>query len=353
MIGGLVASRRFLVTFTLLAAALPLASARQAATARFDVVSIKPCDPNAPFTPRGPAAPAGFRRGGAPWQASVSPGYAYWACATLAQLVDQAYADRDHPLLNIVNRQGPGANLLNQPKGVRGGPSWAETDTFTIEAKAPVEVTDLGGMGGSSGYLATLPAPMSHALRAVLEDRFKARVHRATEQQDMFALTIVKGGLNAKTMVAPTPGDCRTMAEYSAAVADGTLAQYENPRLCGRVFGGRDGTLDYSSYTLPQLARDLSTMLEHYVLDRTGIETPFNFLIKPDSGAGPLGDGLRFSRALADLGLKLEPTKGPAEYLVIDRAERPAPNPPAPIAPDGRGFGAASQPPARAQGAGR
>ncbi len=186
--------------------------AGQGAQARFEVVSVKPCDPNARWTNRGPAAPAGFRRGGAPWQAYVSPGYVYWDCVTLSQLVDQAYVDQDHPLLNIVDRPRQTATL-NQPKRVRGGPDWVEQDKWAIEAKAPLDVTTPGLTSGSSRYLPVLPQAMSQALRAVLEDRFKAKVHRATEQQDLYALTVATGGLNTKTMVKPTPGDCMTVAQ--------------------------------------------------------------------------------------------------------------------------------------------
>jgi bla regulator protein blaR1 len=83
----------------------------------------------------------------------------------------------------------------------------------------------------------------------------------------------------------------------------------------------------------------LSDSVDGYVIDRTGIDTPFNFSIKADPG--PAGDDTRFSRALAELGLKLEPIKGPAEFLVIDHAEPPTPDAPLPA------------PPARATGAGR
>jgi bla regulator protein blaR1 len=309
----------------------------QSAGARFDVVSVKPCPQNQPFTNRSAPAPAGFRRGGAPYQAYVSPGYVYWDCVTLSQLVDQAYADQDHPLLNIVAhpRQNP---VLSQPKRVRGGPSWAETDKFTIEAKAPVELTRLGPAGSAGRYLAALPAPLSAALRAVLEDRFKAKVHRATEQQDMYALTVGKDGLNNKTLVRPTPGDCLTVAEYSAAAAAGRISRDHDPALCGRVFSSMDRGLEFSSYPLKRLAAFLSDSVDRYVIDRTGIDTPFNFTIKADPG--PAGDDMRFSRALADLGLKLEAIKGPAEHLVIDHAEPPTPDAPLPA------------PPARAAGAG-
>jgi uncharacterized protein (TIGR03435 family) len=299
----------------------PQAMAEQVA-GKFDVVSIKPCpkDPPAP----GPGAPAGLRRGGAPWHPSVSPGYAFWSCVTLAQLVDQAYADQDHPLLNII--ANPRQDLLNQPKRVRGGSSWVETEKFTIEVKAPVEVTTSGLGASSSRVLPTLPATMAQALRAVLEDRFKVQVHRATEQQDMFALTLAKGGLNRASLVAPTPGDCLTPEQYAAAAAAGEVSRTGDWIICGRYRSSMSDGLKFSSFTLHQFAEVLSTMMDHYVLDRTGVDSNFNFTIKPEAPVSSMGESLRFSRALEGLGLELEPTKGPAEYLVIDRAERPTPN---------------------------
>ena len=296
----------------------------QPSSARFEVVSVKPCPKDPP--PAGPAAPAGFRRGGAPWHPTVSPGYAFWSCATLAQLVDQAYADQDHPLLNII--ANPRQDLLNQPKRVRGGPSWVETERFTIEAKAPVEITTAGVAGNTGRVMTTLPTGMSQALRAVLEDRFKVQVHRATEQQNMFALTIAKGGLNKQLVTDPVKGDCLNPAEYSAAVAAGNVSPVDaDLRICGRYHVSVDKGMRFYSFSFRELAKALSGMFDHYVLDKTGVETPFNFTIKTDPVDGASREVL-FSRAIEQLGLKLEPTKGPAEYLVIDRAERPTPDSP-------------------------
>jgi uncharacterized protein (TIGR03435 family) len=309
-----------MLAFAGMQAAAPTAG-QTSSSAKFDVISIKPCDPKAPFVRRGDPAPRGFRGSGAPYQAYVSPGYAYWDCVTLAQLVDQAYVDAGHPLLNIVAQPRQNATI-DQPKRVRGGPAWVEVDKFAIEVRAPLDVTTPGLAGSSSKYLPTLPEGMSLALRAALEDRFKLKVHRATEQQDMYALAVAKGGLNPKTMTAPVPGDCATIAEYSAAAAKGNVL----PMICGRAYSSMEKGMEYSSFTLQQLALDMSTQLDHFVIDRTGITTPFNFTIKGDPAPGVD----RYTNALAALGLRLEAIKGPAEYLAIDSVEKPRPNSPFP-----------------------
>ena len=86
----------------------------------------------------------------------------------------------------------------------------------------------------------------------------------------------------------------------------------------------------FTSFTMRQLAAFLSTSsIERYVLDETGLEDqPFNFVIQLERGTGAPSDTL-FARALEGLGLRLVGTKGPAEYLQIDKVERPRPDLPA------------------------
>jgi bla regulator protein blaR1 len=341
-----IAGKVALAATALLAIALPLlagvvtapllaqgaARGEQTPSAKFDVVSIRPCDPNVP-APAGPPAPAGARSGGAPYAARTSPGYVYWHCATLAQLVDQAYADAEHPLLNVNTRLSFQDSF--QPKHVRGGPGWVRTDQFTIEAKASPDLTKPTLAGAQSRILGTmLPPAISQALRATLEDRFQLRVRRATEQRDLYNLSIAKSGLNKARVKATTASDCVTSAEYFAT----DPGSRENLKICGRYFVSRENTWELTGMSLQQLANALSGAMERFVVDRTGIDTPFNLILdlRADADSRP-GDG-RFIRALEALGLRIEETKGPAEYLVIDSAERPRPND--------------SMPPVRASGAG-
>src|SRR6478736_7488814 len=99
-----VARRIVLVAAAALAVLLPLVAGASAGQT-FDVVSIKPCDPSTPPTIGGSPG----RRGYPPWVPQTSPGYVVWTCATLAQLIDQAYVDKDHPLLNTTRSPRPGS----------------------------------------------------------------------------------------------------------------------------------------------------------------------------------------------------------------------------------------------------
>src|SRR5262247_1011294 len=61
---------------------------------------------------------------------------------------------------------------------VVGGPSWVDTDRYDIEAK-------------SEGP----QAPLQPMLQAMLEDRFKLKVHRETRDLPVYELVVVKSGL--------------------------------------------------------------------------------------------------------------------------------------------------------------
>lgn len=94
---------------------------------------------------------------------------------------------------------------------------------------------------------------------------------------------------------------------------------------------------------IANLATELSTQLGRMVLDRTGLTGKYDFVLKwtPDDSQAPSGSNLNgqpapiaadpggpvlFTAIQEQLGLKLEPGKGPVEVIVIDHIERPSGN---------------------------
>ena len=152
-------------------------AAPDAASERFEAASIKPCAGEQP-----PPSQSGGRAAG-PGSAVTSPGRVHWECVTLDALINTAYAGPDNRLLNSLVQQLP-----DRPRLVRGGPAWVYSDRFGVEAKA----------AGPADRV-TLIGPM---LRTLLEERFKLKTHRATEERSMYAATIAKGGLK----LTPTAG---------------------------------------------------------------------------------------------------------------------------------------------------
>ena len=64
---------------------------------------------------------------------------------------------------------------------IAGGPVWRDTDPFEIVAKAP-------------GNAAPSPEDRRLMLRALLEDRFKLKVHRELREAPVYALVVAKNG---------------------------------------------------------------------------------------------------------------------------------------------------------------
>jgi uncharacterized protein (TIGR03435 family) len=91
--------------------------------------------------------------------------------------------------------------------------------------------------------------------------------------------------------------------------------------------------------TIETLASSLSRQLERVVVDRTGLSGVFDVnldfapqglpggpLVTDASAADPSGPPSIFTAIQEQLGLKLEPTTGPLDVLIIDHVERPSEN---------------------------
>ena len=87
-----------------------------------------------------------------------------------------------------------------------------------------------------------------------------------------------------------------------------------------------------ASSFLEEFTKTLRLLLDHPVIDKTGITGRFNIRIQfSPMGAEPFdSDPARppslFTALQEQVGLKLEPAKGSVETLVIDCIEKPAAN---------------------------
>ena len=107
-------------------------------------------------------------------------------CSSVMTLIRQSY---------IVFGNGRTMNLQSEKIiPMEKSPAWIESDLYTIEAKAE---SDRGEVPGQAMML----GPM---MQALLEDRFKLKIHRETRQVPVYALTVGKDGL--KLPAAPKDG---------------------------------------------------------------------------------------------------------------------------------------------------
>lgn len=105
---------------------------------------------------------------------------------------------------------------------------------------------------------------------------------------------------------------------------------------------GSDGSLCFEiparNITMNYFAFMLSRSMSRTVVDKTGLSARYDFhlqfmpdglhLAGPDGGAAVISADCSdaFAALPKQLGLKLEATKAPAEYLVVEHAEKPTEN---------------------------
>jgi bla regulator protein blaR1 len=274
-----------------------LVRAQDAAKGRpeFEVASIRPGDPNG-----GGGSKSKDGGGGAPFEVEHRTVTA--RNMTLYFFIIQAYGIRGcRPL-------GAGDCLR-----ISGGPDWIKKDTFDIRAKMPDDSPDYTSMQLFEGQAPRLQL----MLQALLADRFSLKIHRETRQLSVYALMVAKKGskLHAAKAGEPALGPI--------------FRSVEHPN------GETTLQMTVQNRSLQEVADIFSIFMDRPVLDRTGLKGKFDFKMEyepnPDVPALALPGGELVGPALftafqEQAGLKLQPTKGPVEILVIDRAEKPSEN---------------------------
>jgi len=148
-------------------------------------------------------------------------------------------------------------------------------------------------------------------LKTLLADRFQLRLRRESKELPVYALVVGKNGPKFHEADGATPG--------------------------GMNYGR--GRITARKASMEDFAKRLESELGRTVVNRTALKGDFAFEMEwiPDTGQ-PLGllgpspapadtSGPSVFTALQEqLGLKLEPQKGPVEILVIDHAEKPSEN---------------------------
>ena len=275
----------------ILAAALVLSAAAFAQSERFAVASVQPCGPNAP-------------------QGSVngSPGVVVVPCVTVKTLIDWTYSAYSN---------GPHFNgKLSLP--IEGAPSWIDTARYTIQAKAV-------------GKLDVLTMFSGQPMRALLEDKFKLKLHRASREVPVYALTAAHG---SPRLERAEEGGCEDWEDPWDRPIPPALFLTRHP-LC-RTFQPNESGLDVNGATMQEFSALLP--LDRAVIDQTGLKGAYNIhldLSLADLGmagdgalapANPLDRLATVRTALRKIGLDLQPADGPQPILVIDHIERPSGN---------------------------
>jgi uncharacterized protein (TIGR03435 family) len=201
-----------------------------------------------------------------------------------------------------------------QPYQLVGGPDWMSTDRWDIVAKAEGDPP---------------PELMMEMMKTLLAERFKLVMHRETREMPVYALVAIKTGSLGPQLHRSTT-DCVAVSADARARGVVPVVPRGGP-LCGtNMTTGRMAT---SSTTMADLARNLSTVAGRIVVERTGLAGNFDLELSWSGDAAEgnavnpppaANDGPSLFTAIQEqLGLKLDPQRGPVDVIVIDSVERP------------------------------
>jgi uncharacterized protein (TIGR03435 family) len=186
---------------------------------------------------------------------------------------------------------------------VSGGPGWIEDERFDIDAKPPASSQSSKSM---PPYAKAPPNDeQRQMLQSLLVERFQLKYRRETREGPVYLL--VKGNKALKLV------DSKDKNAYPWA---------------GGIHGGMimgDG-LAGTNDSMGDLAKRLSWYMSRPVLDRTGISGSFDFRSEYSSDSSRPDIINMILACLQDIGLKLEPSRGPVEAIVIEHAGKPSAN---------------------------
>jgi uncharacterized protein (TIGR03435 family) len=225
--------------------------------------------------------------------------------------------------------------LVGGPEWVRGGEFGYEG--YDIQAKVDDSLAEKFGKDcgnaffyGRCGYR----QQMILMLQSLFADRFKLKVRRGTREGPVYALVVAKGGPKFPTSLPPDS----EVRSQSSAVPPPKRPPCPPGWYCLQEYTTMARLANWFS-AFPQLGRP--------VIDRTGLQGVCYIKLQfaPEESQGGMSTGQEagnagtapapplvpsgpsiFTALQQQLGLKLKPTKGPGDFLVIEHIERPSEN---------------------------
>ena len=297
-----------------------LAQPAPAAKPKFKAAWVKPCGDSSADRKTGEVFSG---RRVADGGGSSSSGRLRLGCWTVKELVLSAYVR----YTNGLDR----SDLSVGSMPIEGGPAWINYDRYTIEAESE----------GAPGQ-EMMRGPM---MQAFLEDRFRLKIRRETREVPVYELAVAEGGPKLQPSAAKTSSnrlhtELKIITVEAQAIGLGEFSWLLSSRYAGLgrpvidktgIAGLFDFRLVYARDGIrPGLgagAGPASPARSVSVVVRCNASNVCEGTSRvggaPDTGGPDASAAPSIFTALQQLGLKLEQTKGPGEFLVIDSVERP------------------------------
>ncbi|HUZ94902.1 MAG TPA: TIGR03435 family protein [Edaphobacter sp.] len=253
----------------------------------FEVATIRPWEP--------PPMPIGQ-----PLPMKVSPG----------RLRGQV-SDRVHFVGEAAILIASAYNLqLGHENHIVGAPAWVQQQSNRYEIQAKIEDSLYAAMQKMTPMQQREQVEFME--QSLLANRFKLKVHFETREMPIYALVVAKGG----PKLSPAK-------------------EGESTRLFDTAESEHGIETTATAITLDDFARSPLVFGGRTVVDQTGLKGAYDFTLKwgreqPADSDTRQQNGADapylFTAIQEQLGLKLVPTKGPVEVIVIDHIEKPSAN---------------------------
>jgi len=201
-----------------------------------------------------------------------------------------------------------------KPDLISGLPGWAQNARFDLEARvSPEDAEAFSKLGRQERFVAS-----QKMMQAVLADRFQVKAHIESRQLPVFDLVLAKSGPKLRE-VKPTDTDGVKDPEGKRSID---------------MFHFDGTSFTAQGLQIPALANNLGYRVHRTVVDKTGLKGRYDFTLKftPETNptaadnTAPDDPPPLFTALEEQLGLKLVPSKGPTDTLVVDHVAQPTEN---------------------------
>jgi uncharacterized protein (TIGR03435 family) len=191
---------------------------------------------------------------------------------------------------------------------VSGGPGWVDDAMWDIRAKTDAPEVDPAKL--DQARRAAFDGRRKQRLQSLLLDRFHLTCHFVVKQLPVYEMVLAKGGPKFAETTAPPERQHSVNSNGDSRKID----------------------MNVRGVTMAEAATALSSEVERLIVDKTGLTGRFDFSLtfapaaaRTEETDSPIVPAI-FTSLEEQLGLKLVPSKGPVQVLVIDSVEKPSEN---------------------------
>jgi uncharacterized protein (TIGR03435 family) len=181
-----------------------------------------------------------------------------------------------------------------------GAPSWSDSERLDVIAQAEGKPT---------------PEESRLMMQSLLEERFALKAHRETREGAVYRLVLGKKDGTLGPQLLKSSSECGAPPPTSVPWAISACNMRMGP--FDIIMGAR---------TFADLIGTLESLVDRRIINETGLTGRFDVKLEWSRGQNDVDRPSIFTAIQEQLGLKLEPTRGPINVLVIDSISHPTPD---------------------------